>query len=201
MLSKGVSFPLPFEYCLFPQGWLAHPPPTPTVGSPSDRHLISRISVNNANELELQQGSSLKALRLSHFPISVSAGAAARTAVTGHPRHVMVPGQAWVTLGEPVSAAPGRGNGQPGSLQLSSPAQSSCDNWEHTAFAPTTWSTQLLGHCRGGPRLGLGFGWRVHSSIPTLVWSTSTVTPSKLMSHQNCPMSHLLHLPLILFHG
>lgn len=133
---------------------------------------------------------------MSHFPISVSAGAAARTAVTGHPRHVMVPGQAWVTPGEPVSAAPGRGNGQPGSLQLSSPAQSPCDNWEHTAFAPTTWSTQLLGHCRDGPRLGLGFGWRVHSSIPTLVWSTSTPchsiktdVPSKLSHVPSAPSS------------
>lgn len=55
--------------------------PAPIVGSPpTPRHLISRISVNNANQLELQQGSSLKALHLSHFPISVSAVATTRIA-------------------------------------------------------------------------------------------------------------------------
>lgn len=35
-------------------------PSSPIMGSPSDRHLISRISVNNAKQLELQRGSSLK---------------------------------------------------------------------------------------------------------------------------------------------
>lgn len=35
-------------------------PSSPITGSPSDRHLISRISVNNTNQLELQRGSSLR---------------------------------------------------------------------------------------------------------------------------------------------
>lgn len=35
----------------------------PHPSFPSDRHLISRVSVNNTKELELQQGSSLKPLR------------------------------------------------------------------------------------------------------------------------------------------
>lgn len=34
--------------------------PLPLVGFPSDRHLISRISVNSVSLLELRQGSSLK---------------------------------------------------------------------------------------------------------------------------------------------
>lgn len=47
---------------LFPSELLALPL-LPHPSFPSDRHLISRVSVNNTKELELQQGSSLKPLR------------------------------------------------------------------------------------------------------------------------------------------
>lgn len=54
-LSGCGGLPLPL--------WAAALPPLPHPSFPSDRHLISRVSVNNTKEPELQQGSSLKPRR------------------------------------------------------------------------------------------------------------------------------------------
>lgn len=60
----------------------------PHPSSPSDRHLISRVSVNNTKELELQQGSSLKPLRCLTSQL-VFLQAAAKAACDRAPWHGM----------------------------------------------------------------------------------------------------------------
>lgn len=84
--SVGVGgLPLPL--------WAAALPPLPHPSFPSDRHLISRVSVNNTKESELQQGSSLKPRRCFTSQL-VFLQAAAKAACDRAPWHGMgLPGR------------------------------------------------------------------------------------------------------------
>lgn len=112
---SGCGGPLPL--------WNAVLPLLPHPTFPSDRHLISRVSVNNTKELELQQGSSLKPPRCLTSQLVVLQAAAKAACDRAH----------WHGMGLP--------GGSPGEIYR---ANSSSSSSQHPEWLSA--STRKLGH-------------------------------------------------------